>query len=67
MIIIYSTNVLIKGFEELYDFREAHPEIDVKACFSSTSHFFQAYIERNLNKVPQWRQSTLPQRVESGK
>ena len=61
---------VFQGMEDLYDFTESHPEIDLKAILSTTSDFFHSYTLRGLKNVARWRENSganFGKEIESGK
>ena len=54
--------------EELYDFIEAHAEIDFDSMWQSTPPFYQSFIKRGLKNVEIWRRTgeRTPHTLDSG-
>lgn len=54
--------------EELYDFIQAHAEIDFESMWQSTPPFYQSFIKRGLKNVEIWRRTgeRTPHTVDSG-
>ena len=49
----------LEGIEELYDFRQEHPSIDIQPHIAKTSDAFQLYIQRGLAQVEGRRAAEL--------
>ena len=51
------TKKILQGLNDLYDFKEKHPEADLEPFLKRSSQFFQNYIERGLKNIEIERQS----------
>ena len=39
------------GLQELYNFKQAHPHVDLEPFLAQSSQYFRDYIERGLRKI----------------
>ena len=39
------------GLQELYNFKQAHPDVDLEPFLAQSSQYFRDYIERGLRKI----------------
>ena len=53
---IRDTQTTHQGLEELYDFKESHPEINIATAMEDRTRFFQGYIQRGLKSIGQQRE-----------
>ena len=52
---IRNTESTHQGLEELYDFKQSHPEVSLAAMMEDRTRFFQGYIQRGLKSIEQQR------------
>ena len=54
---ISSSNVLLQGLNELFDFKLKYPEAEIETFLKKCSPFFQNYVVRGLQNIERERES----------